>query len=217
MTLNYYNSKPTVALIGANRRGKYVVFTTFGIKVCEGEGADRQYEGYGAKFELIALDIQELFQQIEPEYILMASEEELADLMRIFKADDNIDAWCALRTLQINAYDRSDCVNGFMFNKQKYWLDKDTRVGLANMYRLSSQWNKDKVPPLWIGSTPVDVGSSEKALELLAKIEQYALQCYSITQRHLVAIENARQTNDINVLRDFNITDGYPQPIVIEF
>ena len=136
--------------------------------------------------------------------------------MRTFGVFDNIDAWAALRSFQVAAYDVSDNVNSFLFDGQKCWLDKNTRVGLANMYRLSEQWADGEIPQLWLGSIPVDVGTAQNALALLSQIEQYALQCYSITQRHLVGIENCRKINDLEALQRFDITADYPEPIIIK-
>lgn len=216
MTRNYYDTKPCTVLVGANRRGKYVVFVTFGVQEYSGDEQECAYEGCVCRFELISLDVQELLSYMPSEFILEASEDELHALMEAFGASNNKDAWAALRSFQVSAYDTSDHVNSFLFNGQKCWLDKNTRVGLANMYRLSEQWADGEIPQLWLGSIPVDVGTAQNALALLSQIEQYALQCYSITQRHLVGIENCRKINDLEALQRFDITADYPEPIIIK-
>ena len=216
MIRNYFDTKPCTVLVGAYRRGKYVVFVTFGVKEYSGDEQDCAYTGCICRFELMSLDIQELIASMSKEFILQASEDELCTLMRTFGVFDNIDAWATLRSFQVAAYDVSDNVNSFLFDGQKCWLDKNTRVGLANMYRLSEQWEDEEIPQLWLGSIPVDVGTAQNALALLSQIEQYALQCYSITQRHLVGIENCRKINDLEALQRFDITADYPEPIIIK-
>lgn len=108
---------------------------------------------------------------------------------------------------KIKLYDNSEEVNSFLINGNKFWLDKNTRIGLMHLVNCS----KDTIQLVLndqILSIPVD-----KAKEFLTQLEVYAGQCYLQTQKHLLALNDIRTVEDaIN----YDYTKGYPEKITFD-
>ena len=91
----------------------------------------------------------------------------------------------------IKAYDKSSNVNSFYYKGKKYWLDKNTRVGLQNLANCSSD-NMSLV----LEDTIVEL-SIDKAKSFLSKLEEYAGKCYINTTKHLLAIKDFKTVEDV--------------------
>jgi len=108
---------------------------------------------------------------------------------------------------KIKLYDSSIDVNSFLIEGSPFWLDKATRVGLMHLANCSSD-NLQLVLGDKIKTFSVDFAKS-----FLAKLEVYAGQCYLQTQKHLVAIKELTNTEDII---NYDYTTGYPEKITLE-
>ena len=106
----------------------------------------------------------------------------------------------------IRAYDKSSNVNSFYYKGKKYWLDKNTRVGLQNLANCSSD-NMSLV----LEDTIVEL-SIDKAKSFLSKLEEYAGKCYINTTKHLLAIKDFKTVEDVI---NYAYTTGYPDKITL--
>lgn len=106
----------------------------------------------------------------------------------------------------IRAYDKSSNVNSFYYKGKKYWLDKNTRVGLQNLANCSSD-NMSLV----LEDTIVEL-SIDKAKSFLSKLEEYAGKCYINTTKHLLAIKDFKTVEDVI---NYDYTTGYPDKITL--
>lgn len=106
----------------------------------------------------------------------------------------------------IKAYDKSSNVNSFYYKGKKYWLDKNTRVGLQNLANCSSD-NMSLV----LEDTIVEL-SIDKAKSFLSKLEEYAGKCYINTTKHLLAIKDFKTVEDVI---NYDYTTGYPDKITL--
>lgn len=92
-----------------------------------------------------------------------------------------------MKIAEINAYDKSDAVNSFTLAGKQIWLDKDTRVGLVNSIGIEKESGRMNTT-LWYNAEkyviPVDT-----ALQMLNRLELYALDCYNVTQSHIAAVK----------------------------
>lgn len=86
---------------------------------------------------------------------------------------------------EIAVYDGSDAVNSFTFGGKRMWLDKDTRVGLANSITIEQAAGKETTV-LWYDTVKYVI-PIPLALQMLV-LELYALECYNATQEHLTAV-----------------------------
>lgn len=103
-------------------------------------------------------------------------------------------------------YDASDEVNCFYVNGKKAWMDKATRVGLVNSMSVLEAAGKTTYT-VWFDNTPytADINIFKN---LIATVELYAMECYAVTERHLVEINNLNTKEDCF---NYDISAGYPE------
>lgn len=107
---------------------------------------------------------------------------------------------------QIDKYDTSPSVNGFMLNGLKVWLNKDTRVGLMNSTQIAKAMGKTTTT-LWLGDVKLVV-ECDKAIQLLSALEMYALECFNVTAAHKKAVA---ELNTVEEVLGYDYTAGYPK------
>lgn len=110
----------------------------------------------------------------------------------------------------IEKYDTSSSVNGFELNGMQTWLDKATRVGLVNSINVTQRAGGQKIE-LWIGNYKLQLDCN-KAIELLSKIEMYAMNCFNVTSLH------KKQVSEFSNIEDFlnyDYKSGYPNKLII--
>lgn len=112
---------------------------------------------------------------------------------------------------QIDKYDTSPAVNGFMLNGQRVWLNKDTRVGLMNSTSIAKAMGKTTTT-LWFGGMQIEV-NCDKAIQLLSALEMYALECFNVTAAHKKAVA---ELNTVEEVLGYDYTQGYPEQLRME-
>ena len=112
---------------------------------------------------------------------------------------------------QIDKYDTSPAVNGFMLNGLRVWLNKDTRVGLMNSTSIAKAMGK-KTTTLWFGGMQIEV-NCDKAIGLLSALEMYALECFHVTAAHKAAVEKLQTVEEVEA---YDYTKGYPEQLRME-
>ena len=112
---------------------------------------------------------------------------------------------------QIDKYDTSPSVNGFMLNGQRAWLNKDTRVGLMNGVSVAKACGMERMS-LWIGGREY-VMDVDRLEELLVKVEVYAMGCYNVTAGHRMAVSCLTTLEDV---LGYDFKAGYPEKVSME-
>lgn len=112
---------------------------------------------------------------------------------------------------QIDKYDTSPSVNGFMLNGLRVWLNKDTRVGLMNSTSIAKGMGKTTTT-LWFGGMEIEV-NCDKAIGLLSALEMYALECFNVTAAHKKAVA---ELNTVEEVLGYDYTKGYPEQLRME-
>lgn len=115
------------------------------------------------------------------------------------------------KTAEIDAYDTSPAVNGFMLNGATVWLDKSTRVGLMNSTNITKAMGQPTTT-LWLGESKMEV-PCDTAIQLLSALEMYALECFNVTAAHKKAVS---ELNSIEEVEKYDITAGYPAQLKME-
>ena len=106
----------------------------------------------------------------------------------------------------IEAYDTSTAVNGFMLNGQRVWLDKATRVGLMNSTSIAKAMGQPTTT-LWLGDVKLVV-ECDKAIQLISALEMYALECFNVTAAHKKAVSEMSTVEEVLA---YDYTAGYPK------
>lgn len=109
---------------------------------------------------------------------------------------------------QIDKYDTSPSVNGFMLNGQRMWLNKATRVGLMNSTSIAKAMGKTTTT-LWFGIMKIEM-NCDKAIQLLSELEMYALKCFNVTATHKKAVA---ELNTVEEVLEYDYTKGYPEQL----
>lgn len=112
---------------------------------------------------------------------------------------------------QIDKYDTSPAVNGFMLNGLRVWLNKDTRVALMNSTQIAKAMGKTTTT-LWFGGMQIGV-NCDKAIGLLSALEMYALECFNVTAAHKKAVAELNTVEDV---LGYDYTQGYPEQLKME-
>ena len=107
---------------------------------------------------------------------------------------------------EIEQYDTSSSVNGFMLNGLLVWLDKETRVGLMNSTTIAKSAGQ-KTITLWLGSMKLVV-DCDKAIQLLSALEMYALECFNVTASHKQAVSELTTIEEVEA---YDYKAGYPK------
>lgn len=112
------------------------------------------------------------------------------------------------KVAEIEAYDTSDKVNGFILNDMTVWLDKATRVGLMNSTTIAKAAGQ-QTTTLWLGDVKLEV-DCDKAIQLLSALEMYALECFNVTAAHKAAVAELKTIKEVEA---FDITADYPKQL----
>lgn len=117
----------------------------------------------------------------------------------------------ARKLAEIEAYDMSEAVNGFVLDGVTVWLDKATRVGLMNSLNCEKAAGHTETT-LWLGTWAISL-NVERAMQLLAAVELYALECYNVTAAHKATVESLGSAEEVEA---YDHTAGYPDKLTID-
>lgn len=109
---------------------------------------------------------------------------------------------------QIETYDTSAAVNSFTLQGKQMWLSKETRVGLVNSVTIEKNAGKETTT-LWFDGAKYEL-PVDTALQMLAALELYALECYNVTAAHKAAISALESVEDIVA---YDYTENYPEKL----
>lgn len=108
---------------------------------------------------------------------------------------------------KIELYSSSSSVNSFIYEGKEYWLDKSDRTSLWNLSN-SSLGNLEII----LGDDVITINSI-KLKAFLLKLELYAYKSYVNTFKHLKAI---KQLSNLEDIMNYNYTAGYPEKVTLE-
>lgn len=116
-----------------------------------------------------------------------------------------------VKLAEVDRYDKSMDVNGFYLGGVHAWLDKATRVGLANSISIEKAAGKAETT-LYLNGVALTIGI-EQAQQMLAALELYALDCYRKTEEHKATIH---ALTTIEEAENYDCTQGYPEQLHLE-
>lgn len=109
---------------------------------------------------------------------------------------------------EIDQYDTSSNVNGFMLNGAQVWLSKDTRIGLMSSITIEKNAGKEE-STMWFNGICITV-NCDAAIQMLSSLELYALACYNKTAEHRLAVS---QLTEVSEVKAYDYTVGYPDKL----
>lgn len=108
----------------------------------------------------------------------------------------------------VETYDKSDNVNGFIINGEHAWFDKTTRMGIINLLECQQKSGET--------FTTIDINDKlyeltiSRGLEMMQQLEVYAGQCFLRTAIHK---KNIQALDSVSDIVEYDITDGYPEQL----
>lgn len=115
------------------------------------------------------------------------------------------------KTAEIEAYDTSSAVNGFLLNGARVWLDFELRDRVyQGNERLQRIGRTDTT--LWLGKQCYNL-SIEQAQNIISHIEAYAKDCYNVTAQHKAAVEKMQTLEEVLA---YDYKKGYPEQLKME-
>lgn len=112
---------------------------------------------------------------------------------------------------RIETYDVSPAVNSFTLGGRQIWLDKATRVGLANSIAIEAEAGRETTN-LWFGGERYSLTISA-AKQMLAAVELYALDCYNVTASHKYSVSQLTTIEEVDA---YDYRSGYPEHLNLD-
>lgn len=137
---------------------------------------------------------------------------EYVDTPEVPKPEVSLEEVKSAKIAEIDAYDTSANVNQFFLNGEPCWLDRDTRVSLMNSTTITKAAGEPNTT-LWLNGKALTI-PCDTAIGLLGKLEMYALACYNKTAEHKA---NVSKLKDVEAVKAYDITKGYPEKLQLNF
>lgn len=203
-----FNTKPVTINSGGHKKGHWIVWLNLHVSEISPmtENQEEHFQAITERLVLADRSVSAFLDAVDSALIAEATTEELEAILRFFQSENDVEAWKAIRKVQVQGYDNSEKVNRFYFDGLSLWLDKATRVGLVNSITIEKK-AKRSTTCLWFGSHSINV-NVDVALEILSQLELYAHECYNVTAQHLVQIDTC---DTVEALRAFDICADYPE------
>ena len=110
---------------------------------------------------------------------------------------------------QIEAYDTSSAVNGFLLNGSVEWIDIELRMKLCSRTLPEEKKAGKTSTVLWLGNKPYEL-PIETIEQIMHEIEIYAKACLDVTNRHKTQV---LALSDVSALVAYDYTAGYPEKL----
>lgn len=112
---------------------------------------------------------------------------------------------------EIEAYDKSENVNGFTYNGKTLWLSKEERLSLIDRFGRELEEGVEQTN-LFYGGEAIPLAPAD-ALILVKMVSSYADKCFDQTQKHL---NNVNRLSTVEELEGYDYTTGYPDKLNLQ-
>lgn len=186
--------------------------TKYRVRFALTEYVDKEFGGNGVEFYELEYQYKPQLETIVTDIIAAIPDEpinltEIATMAELL-GEEPIEPMRKALLHNVELYDVSPNVNSFTLQGKTMWLPKETRVGLVNSITIEKNAGRETTN-LWFGGEkyelPVDI-----ALQMLAALELYALECYNVTEAHKAAVSALESLEDIVA---YNYTKNYPSKL----
>ena len=115
----------------------------------------------------------------------------------------------ALLLHNIETYDTSPAVNGFLLNGSVEWIDIELRMKLCSRTLPEEKKAGKTSTVLWLGNKPYEL-PIETIEQIMHEIEIYAKACLDVTNSHKAKVLTL---SDVSALVAYDYTAGYPEKL----
>ena len=115
----------------------------------------------------------------------------------------------ALLLHNIETFDTSPAVNGFLLNGSVEWIDIELRMKLCSRTLPEEKKAGKTSTVLWLGNKPYEL-PIETIEQIMYEIEIYAKACLDVTNRHKAKVLTL---SDVSAIVAYDYTAGYPEKL----
>ena len=115
----------------------------------------------------------------------------------------------ALLLHNIETFDTSPAVNGFLLNGSVEWIDIELRMKLCSRTLPEEKKAGKTSTVLWLGNKPYEL-PIETIEQIMHEIEIYAKACLDVTNSHKAQVLTL---SDVSALVAYDYTAGYPEKL----
>ena len=109
----------------------------------------------------------------------------------------------------VEIYDTSPSVNGFLLNGSVEWIDIELRMKLCSRTLPEEKKAGKTSTVLWLGNKPYEL-PIETIEQIMHEIEIYAKACLDVTNSHKAKVLTL---SDVSALVAYDYTAGYPEKL----
>lgn len=161
------------------------------------------------------VNLEMLYYKPSPDFVVkLLSDVGIVDLSEASEILSNFteEPLSYLQTLllhNIETFDTSPAVNGFLLNGSVEWIDIDLRVKLCTRTLPEEKKAGKTSTVLWLGNKPYEL-PIETIEQIMHEIEIYAKACLDVTNRHKAQVLTL---SDVSALVAYDYTAGYPEKL----
>lgn len=161
------------------------------------------------------VNLEMLYYKPSPDFVVkLLSDVGIVDLSEASEILSNFteEPLSYLQTLllhNIETFDTSPAVNGFLLNGSVEWIDIELRMKLCSRTLPEEKKAGKTSTVLWLGNKPYEL-PIETIEQIMHEIEIYAKACLDVTNRHK---NQVLALSDVSALVAYDYTAGYPEKL----
>ncbi len=159
---------------------------------------------YQRKPELVTI-VADIIKSMPDEPINLTEIATMAELL----GDEPIEPMRRALLHNVDIYDTSPSVNGFLLNGSVEWIDIELRMKLCSRTLPEEKKAGKTSTVLWLGNKPYEL-PIETIEQIMHEIEIYAKACLDVTNSHKAKVLTL---SDVSALVAYDYTAGYPEKL----
>ena len=174
---------------------------------------DKEFGGGGVEFYELEYQYKPKLETIVTDIIAAIPDEpinltEIATMAEILD-EEPLEPMRKALLHNIEIYDTSPSVNGFLLNGSVEWIDIELRMKLCSRTLPEEKKAGKTSTVLWLGNESYDL-PIDTIEDIMHNIEIYAKECLDVTNRHKALVSTLSGVDDVV---NYDYTAGYPEKL----
>lgn len=187
--------------------------TKYRVRFALADYVDKEFGGGGVEFYELEYQRKPQLETIVTDIISAIPDEpinltEIATMAEILD-EEPLEPMRKALLHNIETFDTSSAVNGFLLNGSVEWIDIDLRVKLCTRTLPEEKKAGKTSTVLWLGNKPYEL-PIETIEQIMHEIEIYAKACLDVTNSHKAQVLTL---SDVSALVAYDYTAGYPEKL----
>ena len=187
--------------------------TKYRVRFALTEYEDKEFGGGGVEFYELEYQYKPKLETIVTDIIEAIPDEpinltEIATMAELLD-DEPTEPMRKALLHNVEIYDTSSAVNGFLLNGSVEWIDIELRMKLCSRTLPEEKKAGKTSTVLWLGNKPYEL-PIETIEQIMHEIEIYAKACLDVTNSHKAQV---LALSDVSALVAYDYTAGYPEKL----